>query len=176
MAGPTLGTLRIRILSPPSPSNSAPTDTQSQLATISEEEPLDEKPLWEKFGLESLEELGRFHKHEMARRRATRPIPTDEEAEHQHAEHLPKKAERAADPKDAGKINVRYLDDGPGPLMANVSTRPFRIPTARRMMSLEKKRRHPKDWTRATTSTQRQTNNKAAYDEGSCLEQSHWRG
>uniref|UniRef100_A0A8H7N931 Uncharacterized protein n=1 Tax=Bionectria ochroleuca TaxID=29856 RepID=A0A8H7N931_BIOOC len=106
MAGPTLGTLRIRILSPPSPSNSAPTDTQSQLATISEEEPLDEKPLWEKFGLESLEELGRFHKYEMARRRATRPIPTDEEAEHQHAEHLPKKAERAADPKDAGKINT----------------------------------------------------------------------
>lgn len=44
------------------------------------------------------------------------------------------------------------------------------------MMSLEKMKRRPKDWTQAATSTQRQTNNKATYDEGSCPEQSHWRG
>lgn len=96
---------------------------------MSDEEPLDEKRLWEQWGFESLEELGQFHKYEMARRRATRPIPTDEEAEHQHAEQPPKKAEgaaepknteRAVDPKKARKINVRYLDGGPGQLMASV--------------------------------------------------------
>ncbi|CAI6095531.1 hypothetical protein V2G26_014630 [Clonostachys chloroleuca] len=82
---------------------------------MSDEEPLDEKRLWEQWGFESLEELGQFHKYEMARRRATRPIPTDEEAEHQHAEQPPKKAEgaaepknteRAVDPKKARKINT----------------------------------------------------------------------
>ncbi|CAH0028666.1 unnamed protein product [Clonostachys rhizophaga] len=65
---------------------------------MSDEEPLDEKPLWEQFGFESLEELGRFHKYDMARRRATRPLPTDEEAENQQAEDLSKKAEKAAEP------------------------------------------------------------------------------
>ncbi|CAG9970709.1 unnamed protein product [Clonostachys byssicola] len=63
----------------------------------------DEEPLWEKFGFESLEELVRFHQYEMARRRAARPLPMDEEAENQ-AEHLSEKAEKAAEPKKADKI------------------------------------------------------------------------